>query len=131
MYAPTGARKVSSCEFQKALARPKNEAATLSMCDREVADPGPAGAVNWPTLPEARDAHFCTLQALPGVQFRQAAGKDRFSLRPCLREVRMRGAVVFLAVLCVSAVAASSSRQTQTQTQTQTHEKPEEAKIPP
>ncbi|OLD62743.1 MAG: hypothetical protein AUI53_00975 [Acidobacteria bacterium 13_1_40CM_2_60_7] len=108
MCASTGARKVVRCEFQKALARPKSAAANPS-----------------PTLPEARDAHFCTLQALPGVQFRQAAGKDRFSLRPCPREVRMRGTVVFLAVLCVAAVAASSSRQTQTQ------EKPEEAKIPP
>src|SRR3989442_15816671 len=107
MYASTGARKVIRCEFQKALARPKSEAANLFMCDREVADPGPAGAVKWPTLPEARAAHFCTLQALPGAQFPPAAGKDRFSLRPCPREVRMRGAVVVLAVLCVSAGAAS------------------------
>src|SRR5438128_2950178 len=76
MFASTGARKVIRCEIQKAIARPKSEAANLSMCDREVADPGPAGAVNWPTLQEARDAHFCTLQALPGVQFPQAAGKE-------------------------------------------------------
>src|SRR2546427_12168409 len=108
MYASTGARKVIRCEFQKALARPKSAAANPS-----------------PTLQEARDAHFCTLQALPGVQFPQAAGKDRFSLRPCPREVRMRGAVVFLAVLFVSAVAASSSRPSQTP------EKPDEVKIPP